>query len=507
MKKLLSILLTLVMVFSFASASAFADEETKGQITISPTTNGANYKVYQLFSLDTFDVTNSAYTYMIAENSPWLDFFTSDSVKKYFTIGTVDYTREDVTYNIITATDLYTETTAIDVAKAALEYAKVNNIPATAEATANSSSVVFENLDLGYYLVDTSVGALCGLTNTLPKADVSVKNYPPTLTKYVQEDDIKIGNPWGVSNDVSFGETVNFDVTINARVGAQNYIFHDEMEEGLSLIEESIVVKYAKFGESEGTDLVKDTHYTVNVGADDRSFDIQLSEGVCDYLKDNDTIVITYSAKAEVLNELDTDGILNKAWVTYGDYSALSTKNAETRTYSYGFDIVKTNESGAMLDGAEFALFTSRADAAAKDETKAVKLVKLADNSYRIATESETGTVTRIDVQLISGKSVARVIGLDDGTYYLSEIVKPVGYNELAAPREFSISDGNIFAGYDAEGQYDKVSGIHIENRTGASMPTTGGTGTMMFITVGTIIVLFAGVLLVTKKRMSMIED
>ena len=42
-----------------------------------------------------------------------------------------------------------------------------------------------------------------------------------------------------------------------------------------------------------------------------------------------------------------------------------------------------------------------------------------------------------------------------------------------------------------------------VENSTGTELPSTGGMGTTLFYTLGAILVLGAGVLLVTKKRMS----
>ena len=103
----------------------------------------------------------------------------------------------------------------------------------------------------------------------------------------------------------------------------------------------------------------------------------------------------------------------------------------------------------------------------------------------------------------------------DNGTYYLEETTPPQGYNKLTTDRVFTISGSEIFATFtsslDDEQQsvvsYDKGSGIHIENRAGATMPETGGVGKTMFIAFGTLAAIGTGVLLITKKRMSMFED
>ena len=48
-----------------------------------------------------------------------------------------------------------------------------------------------------------------------------------------------------------------------------------------------------------------------------------------------------------------------------------------------------------------------------------------------------------------------------------------------------------------------QTGGIKIVNENGTLLPSTGGIGTLLFVTIGTILVLGFGVLLVTKLRMS----
>ena len=46
-----------------------------------------------------------------------------------------------------------------------------------------------------------------------------------------------------------------------------------------------------------------------------------------------------------------------------------------------------------------------------------------------------------------------------------------------------------------------------IENKSGATLPETGGIGTTLFYVIGGLLVVGAGVLLVTKKRMGKAEN
>ena len=119
---------------------------------------------------------------------------------------------------------------------------------------------------------------------------------------------------------------------------------------------------------------------------------------------------------------------------------------------------------------------------------------------YRRARADETG----VSIVVKDGK--VRVVGFDNGVYYLEETVTPSGYNQLAGRQRFIISDGNRDAIFNGD-IYSTGSGVHVVNKTGSMLPETGGMGTTMFITFGAVVVLGAGALLVTKKRMGMIED
>ena len=103
--------------------------------------------------------------------------------------------------------------------------------------------------------------------------------------------------------------------------------------------------------------------------------------------------------------------------------------------------------------------------------------------------------------------------GLDDGDYKISETTTPSCYNTIADieftitavhdvtsvnPTLTSLTGGNKFTGEVSTGAVS----ADIENNTGSTLPETGGMGTTIFYVVGSILVLGAVVLLVTKKRM-----
>jgi len=96
------------------------------------------------------------------------------------------------------------------------------------------------------------------------------------------------------------------------------------------------------------------------------------------------------------------------------------------------------------------------------------------------------------------------VRGLDVGTYYLTELTTAEGYNLLTQDIVVVIDeDGNATV----SGADDLFSAennkITVVNNSGTVLPSTGGIGTTIFYVVGSIMVVAAGVLLITKKRMS----
>ena len=96
------------------------------------------------------------------------------------------------------------------------------------------------------------------------------------------------------------------------------------------------------------------------------------------------------------------------------------------------------------------------------------------------------------------------VAGLKAGTYWLEETEPPAGYNPIDGRQSFTIVDADLMSdGADTDGVFDETSGVKVLNKTGSLLPSTGGIGTTIFYVVGGVLVAGAGILLVTKKRMS----
>ena len=484
MKKIISIILSLMLIASLF-VTAFAAGET-GSITINGVGGSTTYEIYKLLDLESYDVGAGAYSYKA--NAAWATFFATIEAKAYMATDADGY----VTW--VAAED---DDTKAAFAKLALAYAKANSIdPVKSSENAGEFVITgttgkFDGLELGYYLVDSTMGALCGLTTTNPHASINAKNGIPTIDKQVNEDST---DQWGAANTADIGQTIEYRVTINVHAGAENYVLHDVMAAGMTYIG---VSKIEHVVPGTGTHDVTADKYEVKtdpaVVTDGCTFEVHFSKEMCDELETNDKIIVYYTAMLNRNAVIAGSGNVNTAWLTFGE-GGKSNEDAVT-TYTYGIDIVKTDSQNTLIDGAQFKIY----DAANGGNEVAVVLM---DDlvTYRRARADEPG----IAIVVKDGK--VRVVGFDNGTYYLEETEAPDGYNKLSARQKFIVSDANLDAVFN-DGVYSTGSGVHVVNKTGSMLPETGGMGTVLFITFGTIVVLGAGVLLVTKKRMSMIKD
>ena len=484
MKKLISLMLVLLLVVAMG-APAFAAGET-GSITINGVSEGNTYEIYKLLDLESYHTDTGVYSYKV--NSVWTGFFTSGAGKDYFTVDSQQYATwkagEDVD-------------TVANFAKAALAYAKEHGLTAV-KSTSNAGdyeksgdAIKFTGLELGYYLIDSTMGALCGLTTTNPNASINAKNAAPTIDKQVQED--STGN-WGDTNSADIGQIIEFRTTINVHAGAQNYVLHDKMSacltfQGVTKIEH-VVPGTSTHEANLGTDY---TVVTTGLG-DDCTFEVVFDQSFCDHLETNDKVIVYYSAMLNRNAVVAGEGNLNDAYLKFGEGSHV-TNNDITKTYTYGFDLIKTDSQNQLINGAEFRIY----DAETGGNEVAVVLMDDGE-TYRRARADETG----VNIVVNGGK--VRVVGFDNGTYYLDEVEIPTGYNKLASRQKFIISDSNLDATFNGP-IYSTGSGVHVVNKSGTMLPETGGAGTAMLIGFGVVVALGTGILLVTKKRMGMIKD
>ena len=198
------------------------------------------------------------------------------------------------------------------------------------------------------------------------------------------------------------------------------------------------------------------------------------------------------------------------------------TPEDEAHAFTFGLNVSKTDgDTKAPLEGAEFVLYYQRTE---NDVVINYYAQVVTEEMIAAGTVINGKPVEEKDLGVVYGWSTDRdaasildtdasgmiaIEGLDEDIYYLEETKAPAGYNMLEKPIQFEIDPV-----YNDKGELEKViykigtqevtsNVIPVDNYTGSTLPSTGGVGTTMFYVFGSIMVVAAVVLLVTKKRMA----
>lgn len=489
-KKIAAIMFAFMMVVSM-SCNVKADDTTTatGTITINNAIPEQTYTIYKILDLESYspkeengkETGNFAYK----PSSEWESFIKGENVRdKYFT-----FEGEYVSWK--------ENADPAEFAKLALDYAKTNSKANQGSVTASGTPVQFTGLGLGYYLVDSSVGTLCSLDTTKPTVEIKEKNGVPSVDKKVSNS--KTGT-FDTSSTASIGDTVYFKTIITAQPGAQNYVLHDKMDAGLTFNESSVKAILNKNETKKDTELTATDYSVVTSNLEDTdpkcTFHIEFTPKLCESLKADDTITVTYSATLNENAVIAGEGNKNETWLKYGENNNLETTHPTTDTKTFEmhvFKFYKDKKNSDKETGLADAVFTLSKKS---DGTEPIKLTKTNENSniYKV---NNNGTITDITTP---GDGKFTIQGLGAGTYYLTEIKQPDGYNKLAKSVKVEIDvngaitvDGKLITGV------DKL--VKVENKTGTVLPSTGGAGTTMIYLIGAVLVLGSGVVLATKRR------
>ena len=531
MKKLITVLLALVMIFSMpATAMAVEgnyDENTNdGRITINKYNDKNKYSIYRMLNLESFNTETASYAYKI--NTGWEGFFIGTGVGENFVPGEgaeyVDISTDGNNY--VTWKKGLSDTVSPEFAQKALAYAKDNEINPVADSEGYGHTdkikgtvgtltddqgnayptYTFSGLPFGYYLADSSMGALCGLTTTNPHASINAKNGEPILELQVNEDS---NSQWSTSNTARIGQKVEYRATITVQAGAEAYKLHGLLADGLTFNNEVVVfydgVEEVNTNNTKYSVLTSAADFPNNCGTD-CDFVVDFKDAFCNKLEAGKTLVVYFTA---ILNEnavIAGDGNVAITKLGFGEITEDHfTLPGEVTTRTFAFDLIKTDAQNSLLDGAWFEMYVS----ATGGEPLKLFYVQGEKPYYRPWMESDGADKVVTEFEVDGGQ--LRFQGFDSDSYYFDETKWPSGYNRLSGRAHFVLPEYNKDAIFNTDSTGKKIyssgSGFHITNLTGAMLPETGGLGTLLFTVLGGTTVLGTGVVLVTKKRMSKIDD
>ena len=282
------------------------------------------------------------------------------------------------------------------------------------------------------------------------------------------------------------------------------------------------------------------------------SYSVNFPENAASKFDSPANVEITYKAVIEAtaaIGDTTHGNRFNKAHASWtSEYETLSTKPDEVVTYVYGIGLLKDDiATRENLAGAKFRIYK---DAACEDPVYVIptkidgvyivdSLGTAAENISGIMQETtrklyeayleeylkdENGaTITRDNLVVSQLNGKLAILGLKEGSYFLKEVEAPNGYNALTAPVElkagedsssfviFADKDGNVADIQQTDGIHQEVSydltHTVVHNSKGVMLPSTGGEGTMMLITIGAVLAIGFAVFLITHKKMSVYTD
>lgn len=367
----------------------------------------------------------------------------------------------------------------------------------------NTTSYTFNDLDAGYYLVYVTGGK--EIQSSLVTVDkntntVNLKTEAPSITKKANTETVKIG------------QVVQYTVTgsIPDTTGYSEYVYkiHDELSTGLDFVNDADGAALTgntvnvKIAFTDGADASTAPTTAVLSGIGNRTMALDLSAWVrTNQANKGKEFTVIYYAKVNT-NAVVTEK--NKATLEYGNNpgDTTTTTPSEAKTPTYPLDINKIKKgSDEKLAGAKFSLYTSAEDA--KNGKNAIKVS--GNNGNYVVNPASTTTEFESVKNIENARYNIRVNGLTEGTYYLVETKAPDGFNKLTAPVVIKITKStdtdvnNWTISKDGTDETDKI--IDIENSTGSLLPSTGGTGVIVFAGVAILLVFGVAVSFIRDKR------
>lgn len=418
---------------------------------------------------------------------------------------------------LLSALGLEENSTAAAAAKAIAEMSETQaqafaatayNNKGTVSAVEGTGTITFASA--GYYViadttdvsgkVDAKNLTLLKVVNAGDEVTPNVKTDVPSFEKKVKDTNDSTGETtgWQDSADYDIGDTIPYKLTATlgdiSKFDHYYVEFNDNMTH-LTLVESSVQVK---IGGENGTDITDSS--TVMWNATSKKLTVSVNDVKALGAASNSQVVVLYSATLDSDAVIGSVGNPNTADLTFSN-NPNNTGNGESKptdtgktpedkniVFTYKVHVDKTDEKNQPLKGAGFTLYK-------KDAT--------------------TGTYVAVGEE-VKGTDMTSFewLGVDDGDYKLVETTVPTGFKKMEDieftvtakhtvladnPTLESLTGGDKFTGNVSTGALSAT----VMNKSGATLPSTGGIGTTIFYVVGGVLMAGAFVLLITKKRMN----
>lgn len=520
MKRVFAAAAAIATVFGLAATTvATANAADNATLTVSTTDAkfaGKTVNAYKMFSA-TVSGDGKAVSYTLTDG--WKPFFENSTAS-----GLTGATNENVNDK---ANDYVSKLQGEDLVAFATKASnwaqnKANKITADAttkvsdDATDGNYTATFTNLDYGYYVVAVPGATLANtgkqyatlVSVDSTNANANIKGALPTVVKKVNG---------GNATDAKIGDTLTFTLTSTipdmSAYDTYTFNFKDTLSQGLTFGQVTSVTV-----DGATNPLTVNTDYTVTTptGSDNTLTVAMKDFKAKQQANAGKTITVTYTATLNEKAAVGGHGNTNSATIQYSNNPSSSgtgeSEPSKVRVFTYGFTVdkytgKKYDDAATRLAGAEFTL--------AHKDGSAISFVKVADSEtqnavYRVAKAGETGDII---ITPANGKVVFQ--GLKNGEYTLTETKAPAGYNKLASAIGVKVDGKNngtdttnatVYITYDNDNgssNYNQSASngvIPVQNKSGVTLPETGGMGTIAFTVIG-VLVIALGVAWTLKRK------
>lgn len=433
-----------------------------------------------------------------------------------------------------------------------------NTIGAWVKGSGTAMPADGANVAKGYYVIkdayvddsapqtttlSTTIVRVVGPTSVEPKAGTTnhkkeVLDVNDTTEPAIDLSNLKgIADGWDKTADHDWGDHVPFKLTTTIGSDFAKYESYylkvsDTLYDGLILDQDSIEVYVDGTLAAEGSG---DGEYLLNASAKTFSVEFNKLNGNEKAAAGKDVIIYYTATLDKATAVIGNPGNLNESFAEFSnnpndDQDGTGKTPTDTAlVFTYKVDVDKVKPDGSVLTGAGFTLYK--------------KYKAAVDGKTNVAGTTPAGAKADTfpsgefwyEVEGITTGTNFEFKAIDDGTYILVESVTPDGYNTIdpitlvveanhgadtSAASGYSVTTLNagndqfkadpkggevVFTKKDTTEKTLTTGEIYSEivNQSGATLPSTGGIGTTIFYVLGAILVVGAGVVLVTRRRMS----